>query len=113
MRRRLFSLGAVGLAAALAVTACTPAEPHDGGGGADLGWAGCEDNPDMCHTGPVDAGGEITVLISLPPGGWSVRRSSANSVYTVQAVEGIWPDNSTFLPSGDWRWDPDLYDGEP
>jgi peptide/nickel transport system substrate-binding protein len=112
--KRLMGLAAVGMAAALAITACSPADP-DGPGDvdADLGWAGCEDNPDACHVGPVEAGGEFTMMISLPFEAWSQLRAGGNSVYVLQALEGIWPNNSRFLPSGEFRFDPHFYDSTP
>jgi peptide/nickel transport system substrate-binding protein len=113
--KRLAGLAAVAMAGALAVTACSPPDTEDTTepGDVDLGWEGCEDNPDACHVGPVAEGGEFTMMISLPFEAWSQLRAGGNSVYVLQAVEGIWPNNSRYLPSGEFAYDPHFYAEEP
>jgi peptide/nickel transport system substrate-binding protein len=107
-------LAAVGVAGALALTACSPPDSDDpGGADVDLGWEGCEDNPDTCHTGPVEPGGEFTMMISLPFEAWSQLRAGGNSVYVLQAVHGIWPNDSHYAPSGAWVWDDNYYEEVP
>jgi peptide/nickel transport system substrate-binding protein len=113
MRRKLMGVAAVGLAGALALAACTPPEADPGVDDFDLGWDGCEDNPNECNTGPAAEGGEFTMLISLTFEGWATLRTGANSVYVVQAIEGIFPNNSRFLPSGEWHWDEYFYEEIP
>ena len=113
MRRKLMGVAAVGLAGALALAACSPPEADPGTEDFDLGWEGCEDDPNECNTGPAAQGGEFTMLISLPFEGWSTLRAGANSVYVTQAIEGIFPNESRFLPSGDWHWDEHFYEEIP
>jgi peptide/nickel transport system substrate-binding protein len=113
MRRKLMGFAAVGLAGALVLAACTPPDAADDDAPADLGWEACEDDPDACHTGPVEQGGEFTMMISLPFEGWATLRAAANSVYVVQAIEGIFPNNSRYLPSGEWHWDEHFYEETP
>jgi peptide/nickel transport system substrate-binding protein len=116
MTRRITGLVAAGLAGMMALAACSPPdsdEPREPGEAMDLGFAGCEDNPDTCNTGPVEQGGEFTMLISLPFETWTPIRSGGNTVYVAQAWYGIYPRIGTYLPSGEWQWEMDYFESEP
>jgi len=113
--KRLAGIAAVGLAAGMALAACSDDE---GGGGTTAegspGWENCvgaEEN--TCNSGERAEGGELTVLISLPWETYNVNRAEGNSVYTLQALWGIFPVSGQFLPDGTWQWNMDLFETEP
>lgn len=112
--RRLAGIAAVGLAAAMALAACS----DDEGGGSTVegspGWDNCEGaQENTCNSGERAEGGEMTVLISLPWEKYNLNRSEGNSVYTLQALWGIFPYSGQFLPDGTWQWNMDLFETEP
>lgn len=110
--KRLAGIAAVGMAGALALTAC-----GDGGDGpaetANPDFTDCTEDPVNCNSGPVQEGGSITWIINANADGWNTLRASSNSVYAVQAVVGVYPSTLYGLPDGTFEWNFDLLESEP
>jgi peptide/nickel transport system substrate-binding protein len=97
------------MAGAMVLVGCS----DDGGGGpvATPGFEDCVDNPNTCNTGPVQQGGEIIWVINAAADGWNTLRAGSNSVYAVQAIQGILPETEFNHPDGSHEWNLDLLEG--
>ena len=89
-------------------------EPADGPPQASRGFDDCEVAPNTCNDGPRAEGGSITWVLNSQPGGWLAMSPEAGSVYTLQALHGIFPHTGEWEPSGDeFRFNMDLLAAEP
>lgn len=126
-RHRLLRPAAMGLAAALALSACAPdetpdpvtdGEVDDDGeepeAAGDPGLDGCVDDPLNCNSGEREEGGEIVWMINQGHDSvYNHHRPEGGSVYLFQMLEGIMPEIGEFLPDGEWAWNLDLFEEEP
>jgi peptide/nickel transport system substrate-binding protein len=99
--RKLAGLAAAGSALALVLSACAGDDGgEDGGDLATGGFEDCLENPNTCNEGEVQQGGEIRFIINQIGSGWNQQRAETNSVYTVQAVQGVFPEIAWAHPDG-------------
>ena len=112
LSRRLTALFAVGLAGALALTACSGGDDPGGNGGSTLGLDGCDEQPDTCNSGDRAQGGEIVWMINQGHDSvYNLLRVEGNSTYLNQMMEGLLPNVGSFTPSGEWTWNLDVLEG--
>lgn len=98
----------------------TTADPGDGstttttGTPSNPGLEGCADDPNNCNSGPRADGGDVIYLIDQVWDGWNINRVDVNSVYAVQAMEGMNVILGQYLPDGSWHWNTeDVLASEP
>lgn len=80
---------------------------------ANPGLEGCTEDPLNCNSGPREDGGDVVYLIDQPWDGWNVNRVEANSVYAVQALEGMEVIIGQYMPNGEFVWNMDVLASEP
>lgn len=87
----------------------TTTAPQQGSPGLET----CADDPLNCNSAPRAEGGDVVYLIDQPWDGWNTNRVEANSVYAVQALEGINLVIGQYMPDGNWVWNMDVLASEP
>lgn len=80
---------------------------------ANPGLEGCSTDPLNCNSGPRQDGGDVIYLINQTWDGWNLNRVEGNSVYTVQALEGMQVVIGQYMPDGNWVWNMDVLASEP
>jgi peptide/nickel transport system substrate-binding protein len=100
--RKLAGLAAAGSVLALVLSACASDDGDEGDGDAptQAGFEDCAENPNTCNSGEVQQGGSITFIINQIASAWTGDSATGNSVYTVQALQGIFPEISWSEPDG-------------
>jgi peptide/nickel transport system substrate-binding protein len=114
---------ALACAATLALAACSddggaddPAADEAGGEetAAAEGLEGCVDDPNGCNSGEVEQGGTITWIVDQTPDAWFSYSSEGGSVYTLQALHGIYPFTGQWAPDQEtYEHNMDLLAAEP
>lgn len=101
------------LVSAISLAACSSLTDATGPVSANR-LKGCATAPDTCNSGARKPGGEITWVLEQGWGDqWNPMRPEGATNYAVQAYAGIQPVTGTFLPSGKWAWNMDLYASPP
>jgi peptide/nickel transport system substrate-binding protein len=81
---------------------------------ASPGLEDCEESPLTCNTGPRADGGSMTWLLNTQPGAWLAYSIEGGSVYTLQALHGIYPHTGQWAPDGEtYDFNLDLLEAEP
>lgn len=100
-------------AAALLLSACTPA-PKDADIGAGRGFGGCDQNPNACNSADRAQGGEISWIVNAKPSAWFGYSPEGGSVYALQMLHGIYPHTGQWEPDGTtYKHNMDLLAEEP
>jgi peptide/nickel transport system substrate-binding protein len=131
LRNRFIRTTALASAAALVLTACgdngadeegpdttvddtdtdDPAEDEEA---AQPGFDACEDDPNNCNAGPVEQGGEIAFIVDQSPDSWFSYSLEGGSVYTLQALHGIYPWTGQYEPDQEtYAYNMDFLAAEP
>lgn len=97
--------------AAPGVTTTTTTVPP--GPGVTPGLGDCDINPNTCNEAERADGGTVTWVINQQWDSWNQHRPEGGSVYTLQAMDGIFPSFGRFNPDGLWVWDMDYLAEEP
>lgn len=89
-----------GVVAVIALAAaCTPAPSGDPGGAGD-GFARCASEPNTCNSGERAGGGTVTWVVNAKPDSWLPLSPEGGSVYTIQALHGLYPFTGQYEPDG-------------
>lgn len=87
----------------------TTTAPQQGSPGLET----CNEDPLNCNSAPRAEGGDVVYLIDQRWDGWNINRVETNSVYAVQAVEGMQVTLGQYMPDGNWVWNMDVLASEP
>ena len=96
------------------VDAASTEEPPEESQAASPGFDDCDEQPNTCNEGSRADGGSMTWVLNTQPGAWFSMSPEGGSVYTLQALHGIYPHTGQWEPGGDeYRFNMDLLSDEP
>ncbi|WP_158645642.1 ABC transporter family substrate-binding protein [Stackebrandtia albiflava] len=113
MRKQPAALVAAGVAAALALSACSGDDSGDGGSANVGGLEACVDDPNNCNAAERRDGGELTWALSSGWDAWNGNTAAGNSLYLTQVMAGTRIPTGEFLPDGTYQWPKDLLTAAP
>ncbi|HEU5127043.1 MAG TPA: ABC transporter family substrate-binding protein [Glycomyces sp.] len=104
--KRHATAAAIGLTAALALSAC--------GETVTIGsLEACADEPADCNSGEPADGGEITWALDGSWSGWNHVKAEDNNQYVSEALIPMWPAAGQFDPDGRFQYNDGVFAAEP
>lgn len=113
-RRNMLSATAVGVSAAMGLSACGGSE--DGSGEyRNVGFEDCEENPTSCNTGERADGGTITWAVDGEWIGWNRYSAEDSSTYLSQVLSPAFIHDGlgTFDQNGEFVYDDSILKADP